>query len=379
MVDRLKSIRVRGLTSLADVTFRPGPFTVVIGPNGVGKSNLVGAFELLDAMKGFRLQEYVAKKGGASQLLHYGPEETGSIIFDLELDLADSLVEYHFELAFAEGDRLFIKRETVRSTLEGAPCEVDLGRARDESSLTHHGIGVGFLKESEAKPKFVRDLYLWRVEMSPFHVQNTSPTSPLRLGVSYNEDRTLWSTAMNLAAILERLKSSQDADERRAFEQINQVVRWIAPSVRRLQPTIDPSDNEIVRLAWEDDRGVRWGVNRLSDGTLRGLAIATVLSLPSSMRPKFVCIDEPELGLHPTALHLLMELARSVTHETQVVFSTQSERLLDHAQLEEVTVADRENHTTVLRTFDNKSEVNHWLEEYTLSQVYEMNLLGGKP
>lgn len=72
-----------------------------------------------------------------------------------------------------------------------------------------------------------------------------------------------------------------------------------------------------VRLDWIDDQDERFGAHQLSDGTLRLIALITALAQPTERLPRFISIDEPELGLHPAAITLLAELARSVSRHTQ--------------------------------------------------------------
>lgn len=90
------------------------------------------------------------------------------------------------------------------------------------------------------------------------------------------------------------------------------------------------------------------------------------------------CIDEPELGLHPAALQLLCGLISSVAARRQVILSTQSPAVLDNFAPAQVVVAQREDGATRLRRL-NERELAGWLEDYSLSQLYDKNILGGRP
>jgi predicted ATPase len=138
------------------------------------------------------------------------------------------------------------------------------------------------------------------------------------------------------------------------------------------------SGTDTARLDWIDDRDERFGAHQLSDGTLRAIALITALAQPTDQLPKFISIDEPELGLHPAAISLIAELARSVSHRCQVLFATQSTQFLDQFEPSEIVVVEREaNATRLVRP--NQTELSSWLAEYSLSEVYGKGLLGGRP
>lgn len=89
-------------------------------------------------------------------------------------------------------------------------------------------------------------------------------------------------------------------------------------------------------------------------------------------------MDEPELGLHPYAIKILASLIRSASKTKQVIVSTQSVTLLNEFDPENLIVADRKGGSSVLRRID-KDELTDWLKEYTLGELWEKNILGGRP
>lgn len=90
------------------------------------------------------------------------------------------------------------------------------------------------------------------------------------------------------------------------------------------------------------------------------------------------CIDEPELGLHPVALEALCGLISSVSQRHQVIVSTQSPAVLDHFEPSQVVVAERTDGATTLRRLD-EARLAAWLRDYSLAELYEKNVLGGRP
>lgn len=186
------------------------------------------------------------------------------------------------------------------------------------------------------------------------------------------------SDGSNLAAFLWHLHESTEEEDRIAWRRINQLVRRIAPVVKELRPVPTTGKGRSVRLDWVDDQDQLFAVHQLSDGTLRAIALITALAQPSGRLPRFISIDEPELGLHPAAISILADLARSVSRHCQVLFATQSAAFLDHFQPEEVVVVERDRGVTTLRRLD-AGDLREWLEDYSLSEIFDKGVVGGRP
>ena len=116
----------------------------------------------------------------------------------------------------------------------------------------------------------------------------------------------------------------------------------------------------------------------ISDGTLRCIALFTALGQPVESLPAFLSIDEPELGLHPAALGILASLVRSTSTHAQILLATQSPALLDLFDPQDVVVAERAQGATTFRRLD-PDQLAGWLEDYSLSELYDKNVLGGRP
>ena len=134
MAQRLKSITLRGFKTIRELKdFQPGPVTVLIGPNGAGKSNFISFFRLLSwaLVPPGQLQEHVAKLGGASAILHDGPERTHDIEAHLVLTTDVGENDYSFRLAYAAGDTFIYTEEKFRFSKSGRPTNAEwkiLGR-----------------------------------------------------------------------------------------------------------------------------------------------------------------------------------------------------------------------------------------------------------
>jgi predicted ATPase len=216
------------------------------------------------------------------------------------------------------------------------------------------------------------------------HFQDTGPSAPPKRAVNIQDDQRLHSDAGNLAAVLYRLKEQRPD----AYRLIRRTVQRVFPQFGDfvLRPTT--YDEEKIRLQWrEKGEEYVFGAHQLSDGTLRFICLATLFLQPDP--PATIIVDEPELGLHPHALGVLAGMVRSTAADTQVILSTQSVTLLNQFAPEDVIVVEREedpdapveaprSHSTFRRVSD-REELDAWLEDYTLGDLWEMNVLGDHP
>jgi predicted ATPase len=365
---RLARIRVAGFRSLRDVTIEPGPITVLIGPNGAGKSNLLWALEMTRLLAFESLQLFVSERGGATYLMHYGPKQTP--VVDLELVFATDGGENAYEARLGYGadeSLIFLSERAGFRKAESEPWRwSDLGAGHRESKLRDAA-------DTDKTAKTVR--WLLR-QINFYHFHDTSRRAPLRTRAYTNVGSDyLRSDGSNLPTFLHSLRSSPQADAAAAWRRILGSVRRVAPSIRDLVPN---EDRQGAYLEWVDDRGATFGPAHLSDGTLRALALITALGQPESGMPLVSCIDEPELGLHPAALELLCGLISSVGASRQVIVSTQSPVVLNHFEPGDIVVSERLDSATQFKRLD-AAKLAAWLQDYTLSELYDKNVLGGRP
>lgn len=370
----LTKVRVEGFRSLKDVSIDLAPINVLIGPNGAGKSNLLSVLRLVPLMRTQSLRRFVGEQGGASTLLHYGPNQTREIEIDFTFAADHGANAYHARLGYAAHDSLIFLDESVRHARsdKANPLSVTLGAGHAESLLMERA------RDPQAKTERVLDKLVSR--MSYYHFHDTSVTSPLRQNSARADDRHLRSNGSNLATVMYRLRTSESPDMRPAWNRIEGLVKSVAPFIATLEPDLvaPEAPNSAVRLYWTDLRGHRFDAHDLSDGTLRAIALIVALAQPASTLPAFITIDEPELGLHPAALALVASLVRSVSSHSQIVLSTQAPALLDEFEPEQVVVVEQTKGESTFRRLD-PTALADWLAEYSLSELYDKNVLGGRP
>ncbi len=207
------------------------------------------------------------------------------------------------------------------------------------------------------------------------HFQDTGSTALLKQMNSINDDDFLQPDGSNIAAFLHRLNKHH----KKHYSLIVNAIRMVAPFFDDFRLRPHPDNPDMMELEWlEFGNTVPFKAHVLSDGTLRFACLATLLLQPKTYRPAVVVIDEPELGLHPHAVHLLAGMLKSAATESQVIIATQSLELLNEFDAADVVVADRHQGSTVLHRLDEK-ELAGWLKDYSLGELWERNILGGGP
>ena len=359
-IDGFKSIKRVERLSLA-------PINVLIGPNGSGKSNFIGVFSFLHEIRAGRLKEYVIQSGGADRILHFGAKVTPKL--KLHVSFGGKVNEYDITLIATDADGLSPTQEICIEHRDGRPLTTtSLGGYGPEAWISHrntHNLDDEFVDRVR---EYIDD---WRV----YHFHDTGATSPVKKTADVNDNHYLRHDGANLAAFLYYL-SRKHGD---AYNLIRRTVQLVAPFFDdfRLEP--QALNEAKIRFEWRHlGSDAYFDASSLSDGSLRFIALATLLLQPDSLRPSVIFLDEPELGLHPYAITILASLVKQVSVETQVVLSTQSSLLLDHFQPEDVLVADRVQGATGFRRLEAR-KLERWLKDYSLGQLWRKNELGGRP
>ena len=372
----ISRVAIEGFRSLQSVCIENLPgVAVLIGANGSGKSNLIRFFEMLSwALKARQLARFVGRHGGGSDQLFGGSETTQKLHADLRIETHQGSNDYRFELEFAQPDRLIFAKEAFRFSRNGWPHEADwqflpVGNPEPEIVNVARSGGQSGVNATTASTI----VHLLR-DCAHYQFHNTSATSSLKKKWNIHENAHLRSDGGNLAAVLYRLR---DEDGPR--------YEYICRQIARILPNFDSFDIEEddgrVLLRWRaKDTGHTIGAHLTSDGSLRFFALATLLNLPPRALPAVVLLDEPELGLHPSAVDLVARMIRSLGADRQVIAATQSPLLVDVFDLESVIVVETDGSQSLLKTMPTEDAVwREWLEEYSVGQLWEKNLLGGRP
>ena len=362
---KLTNITLSGYKSIEHMSLDLRSLNVLIGPNGAGKSNFLSFFDLMSEMMDGCLQFFIGHSGKAHSFLFYGPKTTEQIQASLRFR-TECKDEYNFRLAYSAGDTLTFASEKFKCEEPGeSPELMDLGSGHVESRLQ----GSDF-RNSEASTV---ESVLRGCKPLQFH--DTSATSGIRSSTYINDNTRLQADGGNLAAILYTLQQTQKA----AYRQIIQTIRQVVPRFKDFVLGPLKLDEDSVLLNWrEEGANVTFGPHQLSDGSLRAMALITLLLQPPDPLQPIIVIDEPELGLHPHAIVVLAALIKEAACRRQIIVATQSTCLLDQFETEDVIVVDRDGRGSTFKRLEEE-KLKEWLEEYLLSELWEKNVLGGGP
>jgi predicted ATPase len=355
----LDRIQIEGYKSIAHCDLELRRLNVLVGPNGAGKSNFIAALGLLGAIVNGNLQVTVGRAGGASTLLHGGPKRSQQL--RLRTDFGAN--GYEAILVPTAGDALFFEREVCYFKGRIPDYNTVIGSGHRESNLRAAG-------EQKDVPRYCYDaMRSWQV----FHFHDTSAQAGAKQKQPIGDNSFLRPDGANLAPFLYRLQET-DPDH---YERIRDSVRLVAPFFADFQLAPDRLNPDRIQLEWRQaGSDAYFNGYSLSDGTLRFICLSTLLLQPDP--PSVIVIDEPELGLHPFAITQLADMFRSTSVFHQLIVSTQSVTLLNQLDPEDIVITELRNGET---TFERPKweALQEWLAQYSVGELWEKNLLGGRP
>ena len=367
----LTRVKIRGYKTIKDLGedgLELRPLNILIGANGAGKSNFISFFRMLSwslASDFGGLSDFIASFGGASKFLHDGPAITREIETELRFVTGKGDNDYGFRLGYAADETLIFMDERYRFSdrSKGKPAEWrSLGGGHREAKLITQAMRT-------TTAKTILNL-LRQCKIFQFH--NTSFTARMKLKWHVNDGRWLKEDAGNLPAFLYYMREEHPEYYRR----VEDTVRLIAPFFNGfvLEPLRD-----YVLLQWRE-RGsdMLFDASVASDGMLRAMALIALLNQKEEDLPRIIILDEPELGLHPYAITLIAGMIKSVSRTVQVIIATQSAGLVDEFNADEIIVVDRIGRDSHFARIDQEN-LAEWLKDYTISELWEKNVLGGRP
>jgi predicted ATPase len=329
-------VRIENYKSIAACDVELGPLKVLLGLNAAGKSNFLDALSFVADALSLGPRPATAKRGGPEELVRQvdGPRPAVSIELELQLAIGSDMpavpARYGFDLRF--------ERKTSRQpvTVVREWCHIESG-----PNTTHYSRANSTVEfSSSARAARSSELWLGTAALEDsncsalysalcgisFHTPEPQTMRELELRASGN---TLGERGERLGEVLGELAESHPAVKSR----IDDYLGAIAPGALGMdQRVLDTHSTVQLRMLEEASGSERqFNPGSISDGTLRAAGLLAALFQPDSLTGEvsLVCVDEPELGLHPTATGVLFDALTEAAEHVQVIAATQSADLLD--------------------------------------------------
>ncbi|MCP4399964.1 MAG: AAA family ATPase [bacterium] len=361
------------------------PLTVMIGANGVGKTSFLEIFSLLAASARGKLKNAISKLGGFQALVTCGL--TSSLSVQLSMDVP-GYKPLNYQLTLGnEGIAYAINSETLSQKHEGD--------SKPFKYIDSDGVDIKYWGTKDGKllhpnwEYYVAETALSQVprmykEPESFRNQISSCTyysayaldvgygSPIRLPQTMQPANHPGDNGEELVACLYYLREI----DRERFETIEDTLTVAFPGFKRLN--FPPVAAGTLTMTWEDENfPTPLYMNQLSEGTLRFLWLVTLLYSPSLTA--ITLIDEPEVSLHPELLNILRDAMREASKHTQLIISTHSDRLIGFLEPSEVLILDSEEGVTTMTWADSEEfDLDRWLQDYSLDELWRMGHLRGR-
>jgi len=311
---------------------------------------------LLAASAQGRMRDGISELGGIGAVLTAGRSEMS---FQLTAHLEGGPLQYDLSIE-TSGIGYSLKAEELARVGRGTIAL--LAKVASETGLS----------DARSLLKPAADFRERLASSAYYHTLDVRPRSPVRLPQPIRPASLPGTNGEDLVTCLYEMR---EADPDR-FDSIQDALRAAFPGFDRL--TFPPVAAGALAMLWRD-RNFPNGfyTHQLAEGAIRFLWLATLLQ--SAALPEVALLDEPEVSLHPQLLSLLAELLREASQRSQIVVATHSDRLVRFLKPREVLVADLTEDGLTKLTWADSLDLEKWLDEYTLDQVWAMGRLGGRP
>ncbi len=382
---KFERISIQGFRRLLAVELEMRPLSVIIGPNGAGKTSFLDIFSLLgDSAKG-QLRSKISEFSGLNDIITRGKADSLEISLSMSVPNEKPL-EYYLKIT-PKGLSYEIEKETLTQQrdpdasapfkyIESSGLDVKYFDVNDRKMLrpiwehSPYETSLAQVPKMYSQPESFRNI-LASCAFYKSSELDLSPKSPIRLPQSMQPATSPGLTGEDLVSCLYYLRET-DPDR---FQTIEDTLFVAFPGFQKLG--FPPVAAGTLAMTWKEENfsGPTY-MHQLSAGTLRFLWLITFLL--SSDLPAVTLIDEPEVSLHPELLQLLANVMREASERTQLIVATHSDRLVRFLEPKEVVICDTEDGITTMTRGDSL-KLDRWLEDYSLDQLWTMNVIGGRP
>ncbi len=381
-MQKVRKLKISGFRRLGAVEIEMRSFMVMIGANGVGKSSLLDAVSLLSASASGCLNTTLNALGGLVDISTRGFPSSISIEVDME-SAGNEPLRYQLDIE-AQGQGYAISSESLFQDrgfeqpfkhIESRYSDVryyDVEKRRLVRPAWEHNPLETALAQVPKMFKQPEELRQTLSSATHYHGIDVRPRSPIRLPQQMKPALLPGRNGEDLVPFLYNLRESH----KDRFETIEDTLKAAFPGFEGL--SFPPVAAGMLTMAWSES-GFKepFYAHQLSDGTLRFLWLIALLQSPNLST--VTMIDEPEMSLHPEQLSLLADLMREASEKTQIIVATHSDRLIRFLQPSEVLVMDIGEDGCARVDWADRMDLDEWLKDYSLDDVWRMGRLGGRP
>lgn len=364
----IRKLHLRNLLSFDDCEVELRDLNVLIGPNGAGKSNLIEAIGLLRSLV-FNFDAYLQQGGGAAAWIWKGKPVEGALMETILDGGTHGELRHSFGLdATVAG----LRREELHSIPENSNVF-----KREGGQLWFMGVASAYTStesvfrryKNPSDPGPTTGIGQNLESIRIYREFRTGKNEPLRTGFAGHEGARLEEGGQNLALVLHEL----DASKR--LEAVKELLGELNASYGLVKPRFK-NGAWIVQL---EEEGLLDAIpsQRISDGTLKFLCLAALLLDPQP--PPLICLEEPEVGLHPDAMRVVARLLSEASERTQLVVTTHSVELVNEFSPTPEAVIVTEKGSSQSTRFDRleRKQLRSWLKRYQLGELWQKGELGG--
>jgi predicted ATPase len=384
-MNTFEQITIEGFRRLFSASVDMRPLTVMIGANGVGKTSFLEIFSLLAESAKGQLQSKLSELSGLNQMVTRDKADSVAIALSMPVQNQEPL-RYFLKLV-TKGQFYEISQETLTQQrnpnadrpfnyIDSRGFDIKYYSTEDQKLLRPNWEHNPLETSLSQVPKMYQEPETLRKRLASCSFYrswelNLSSKSPVRLPQPMRPATLPGANGEDLVSCLYYLR---ETDTER-FEILEDTLAAAFPDFERLG--FPPVAAGTLAMTWKD-KNFREPLymDQLSEGTLRFLWLVTLLQ--SRALSAVTLIDEPEVSLHPELLRLLAHVMREATQRTQLIVATHSDRLIRFLDPQEMLVCDFEDGLTTM-TWGDSMDLDHWLEDYSLDQLWAMNIIGGRP
>lgn len=379
---KIKRIGIAGFRRLKDVDIEMRPMMALIGANGVGKTSFMDALSLLAASAKGSMRQRLSDLSGIAAVITR--DNLGSIILKAEIDNPGyEPLNYNLSLV-PQGTGYAISEEFLTQTTPGyqnpfkhIDAKYDDIQFSDPSTQRLQKLDWEYDSLESALsqiPRMYRQTEQSRRTLSSteqYHVLDVGQRAPIKLPQQLRPTTLPGQNGEDLAPFLYNLRETDHGK----YEAVEDALKVVFPKFEALGFPVVATG--MISMTWKEKTFRNpFNMNELSEGTLRFLWLVSLLQSPDL--PTITMIDEPEVSMHPELLSLLSDLMREASNRTQIILATHSDRLVRFLNPNEVVVMDVDEDGGASMTWGDSLELDEWLAEYSLDEVWQMGRMGGR-